>query len=139
MRPSGRARPTGRVTDVALVVIGGAAGSLTRHGVSEWLNPGHRFPVGTFAVNVTGSFVLGALLAALLLSGDDTGPRHQARVLLGTGFLGGYTTYSALAVETETLLRSDHAALGLTYAVGSVAAGLVAAIAGVLVGRRAAR
>lgn len=132
-------RPTGRITDVALVVVGGATGSLTRYGVSEWLNPGHRFPVGTFAVNVTGSFVLGALLAVLVLRGDDTGRRHQVRLLLGTGFLGGYTTYSSLAVEAETLLRSDHVALGLAYAVGSVVAGLLAALAGVAVGRRAAR
>lgn len=132
-------RATGRIPDVALVVIGGAAGSLTRHGVSEWLNPGHRFPLGTFAVNVSGSFVLGALLATLLLRGDDTGRHHQVRLLLGTGFLGGFTTYSALAVETETLLRSDHVALGLSYALVSVVAGLVAALAGVALGRRTAR
>jgi CrcB protein len=122
-----------------LVVAGGAAGSLTRYGVSEWLNPGHDLPIGTLAVNVTGSFVLGALLAVLTLRGDDRGRSRKARLLLGTGFLGGYTTYSALAVETETLLRDGHVALGAGYAIGSVVLGLVAALAGVVTGRAVAR
>lgn len=122
-----------------LVFAGGAAGSLMRFGIGEWLNPGHGFPLGTFTVNVTGSFALGALLAALALRGDDTGRRRDARLLLGTGLLGGYTTYSALAVETQTLLRDDRVALGLAYAVGSVGIGLIAAGAGLLAGRAAVR
>ena len=122
-----------------LVVAGGAAGSLARYGVSEWLTPGHDLPVGTLVVNVTGSFVLGALLAVLALRGDDSGGRRQARLLLGTGFLGGYTTYSALAVETETLLRDGRVALGAAYAIGSVVLGLVAALAGIAAGRAAVR
>lgn len=122
-----------------LVVAGGAAGSLARYGVGEWLNPGHDIALGTLAVNVTGSFVLGALLATLALRGDDTGRRREARLLLGTGFLGGYTTYSALAVETDALLRDGRVALGATYAIGSVVLGLAAALLGVTAGRRAAR
>jgi CrcB protein len=129
----------GRVRLFWWVVLGGAAGSLTRYGVSEWLNPGHELPVGTLVVNVTGSFVLGALLVALAARGDDTGGRRRARLLLGTGFLGGYTTYSALAVETETLVRDGHAALAAAYATGSVVLGLVAALAGAVAGRAAAR
>ena len=122
----------------ALVAVGGAAGTLVRHGIGEWLNPDRSFPLGTFAVNVTGSFVLGALLTFLLLRPDDT--RHrEAGLLLGTGFLGGYTTYSALAVETQDLLRDDRVALGLVYGLGSVAAGLVAALAGIALARRLAR
>lgn len=122
-----------------LVVGGGAAGTLARHGVSELLDPARLFPLGTLTVNVTGSFLLGALLAVLVAKGDDTGRRREARLLLGTGFLGGYTTYSALAVETETLLRDDHVALGLSYALGSVAAGLLAALAGIAVARAVTR
>ena len=122
-----------------LVVAGGAAGSLTRYGIGEWLNPGHVLPIGTLLVNVTGSFALGALLALLLGRGDDTGRLREARLLLGTGFLGGYTTYSALAVETETLLRDGRIALGAAYAIGTVALGLLAALAGVVSGRAVAR
>ena len=122
----------------ALVAIGGAAGTLSRHGIAEALDGDRLFPLATFLVNVTGSFALGALLAVLLVR-DHSAPANRLRLLLGTGFLGGYTTYSALAVETDTLLRGDHVALGLTYAVGSVVAGLVAASAGVAAGRRVAR
>jgi CrcB protein len=126
------------VKPFCLVVLGGAAGSLARYGIGEWLNPGHELPVGTLLVNVTGSFALGALLAVLALRGDDTGARREARLLLGTGLLGGYTTYSALAVETETLLRDGRVALGTAYAIGSVVLGVLAAAAGVAAGRRVA-
>ncbi|KAA1373592.1 fluoride efflux transporter FluC [Aeromicrobium fastidiosum] len=122
-----------------LVVAGGAAGSLARYGIGEWLNTGHDLPIGTLLVNVTGSFALGALLALLLGRGDDAGRLREARLLLGTGFLGGYTTYSALAVETDTLLRDGRIALGAAYAIGTVALGLLAALAGVVSGRAVAR
>ena len=123
----------------ALVALGGAAGTLARHGVGEWLNPdGASFPLGTFAVNVTGSFLLGALLTLLVLRGDG-GRQRDARLVLGTGALGGYTTYSALAVETQQLVRDGHVALGLTYALGSLAAGLLAALAGIAAVRGAGR
>lgn len=122
-----------------VVAVGGAAGTLARHAIGEWLDPGHAFPVGTFAVNVTGSFALGALLAMLMARGADDVRRRTARLLLGTGFLGGYTTYSALAVETQGLLRDDRVALALAYAVGSVAAGLLAALAGIAAARAATR
>ena len=122
-----------------LVVLGGTAGTLARHGIGEWVDADRLLPVGTLAVNVTGSFVLGALLTLLALRGHDTGTRRETRLLLGTGFLGGYTTYSALAVETQTLLRDGHVQLGLAYALGSVALGLAAALAGIAVGRTVQR
>lgn len=122
----------------ALVAVGGAAGTLSRYGVAEAFDADRLFPLATFLVNVTGSFALGALLAVLLVR-DHSAPANRLRLLLGTGFLGGYTTYSALAVETDTLLRGDHVALGLTYALGSLVAGLVAAFAGVAAGRAVAR
>jgi CrcB protein len=126
------------VRSFALVAVGGAAGTLTRHGIAEALDADRLFPLATFLVNVTGSFALGALLAALLVR-DHSAPANRLRLLLGTGFLGGYTTYSALAVETDTLLRGDHVALGLTYAAGSVVAGVLAAYAGVASARAVVR
>lgn len=122
----------------ALVAVGGAVGTLSRHGIAEALDGDRLFPLATFLVNVTGSFALGALLAVLLVRSDGA-PANRLRLLLGTGFLGGYTTYSALAVDTDTLLRGEHVALGLAYAAGSVVAGLVAAFAGVAAGRAAVR
>lgn len=121
----------------ALVVAGGFAGTLGRYGVTRWLASGDLFPVDTFVVNVTGSFALGALLAVLVVRADDAA--RDTRLLLGTGFLGGFTTYSALAVQTDALLRDDHPAMGLGYALGTVVAGLLAALAGVAAGRMLAR
>ncbi len=118
----------------AWVALGGAVGTLGRYGVSEALPGDGLFPLATFIVNVIGSFALGALLAAILRRSTTT-----IRLLIGTGFLGGLTTYSALAVETQALLRADHVALGLTYAAASVIAGLAAALAGVAVGSRGRR
>lgn len=120
----------------ALVAVGGAVGTLTRYGIAESLTAHHLFPLATFLVNVSGSFLLGMLLGALLARNRDP---YDLRLLLGTGLLGGYTTYSSLAVETDTLVRGDHVALGLTYAIGSVLAGLVAALAGVASARAVVR
>ncbi|MCW2829424.1 MAG: camphor resistance protein CrcB [Aeromicrobium sp.] len=119
----------------ALVFAGGAVGTLARHGITEALDDRHLFPLATFLVNVTGAFALGVLLAVVAV-------RHRNdrwRLLLGTGLLGGFTTYSALAVETDTLMRGDHVVLAVTYAVGSVVAGLVAALAGHAAGQAATR
>lgn len=117
---------------VTLVVLGGALGTLSRFGVNESLPNDGLFPLATFIVNIVGSFALGVLLALVLTRRDDS-----LRLLLGTGYLGGFTTYSALAVETDTLLRADHVGLAVVYAVGTVIAGLAAALAGVAVGSKA--
>jgi CrcB protein len=127
------------VKSFALVAVGGAIGTLSRYGIAEGVSSDRLFPLATFLVNITGSFALGALLATILLRGDQSAPANRLRLLVGTGFLGGYTTYSALAVETDTLLRGDHVALGLTYALGTVAAGFLAALAGVASARAVAR
>jgi CrcB protein len=119
-----------------LVVAGGAAGVQPLADAVAGQRAGRLLPLGTLLVNVTGSFALGALLTVLALRGDDSGRRREARLLLGTGVLGGYTTYSALAVETDTLLRDGHVALGAAYAIGSVVLGVLAATAGAATGRR---
>lgn len=121
-----------------LVFVGGTLGTLGRYGIADAVDD-TLFPLATFVVNVTGSFALGALLAALLVRDHDRGHRWSVRLLVGTGFLGGYTTYSALAVQTDALLRSDHVAIGLAYGIGTVVTGLLAAFAGIAVGRAVAR
>jgi CrcB protein len=127
------------VKSFVTVAVGGALGTLVRYGIGEWLASDRLFPAATFLVNLSGSFLLGALLATMLRRGDDSGGRHTARLLLGTGFLGGYTTYSALAVETDQLIRADHVALATAYAVGTVLLGFVAALAGIATARAVAR
>lgn len=128
----------GRVfSGAALVAAGGAFGTAARTlldmalpspAVAPWL------PSGVLTANLTGAFLIGLL--ASLLSGlrSDDPARRRLRLLLGTGVLGGYTTYSALALDTSVGLLSGsgsaaaHAAL---YASGSVVAGVAACGLGV--------
>jgi CrcB protein len=119
---------------LVLVALGGAAGSVTRYLVDGWVldRTGTAFPYGTLVINLSGSFVLG-LLAALtmdraLLPAEIRGP-------LMIGFLGAYTTFSTLMLESWRLLEGGQALLALVNAAGSVAIGLVAVGAGLLLGR----
>ena len=138
--PAGGPRPV-HLTPffIGLVAIGGAGGSLARYGVERLLGTSDGLPVGTLAVNLVGAFALGALLEWLAIRGSDVAHRRAARLLLGTGFLGGFTTYSALAVESDGLLREGRAGLALVYVLATVVVGLVASLAGVLGARAAAR
>lgn len=125
-----------------LVCCGGSLGTLARWAVSEWLSPPSGtpggWPVGTLAVNLAGVFALGLLLEALLRIGPDTGRRRAARLLLGTGFLGAFTTMSALGLETVLLADDGRSLAALSYLCGSVVGGAVLAWAGVLLGARLA-
>lgn len=104
-----------------------AAGAIGRYLVdTEISKRAARLPVGTWVVNVSGSLVLG-LLTGLSLSGQ-LGP--QALAVAGTGFCGAYTTFSAFTFETVRLGGNGGPRLAATYALGSLAAGLVAAGAG---------
>ena len=85
-------------------------------------------------MNLAGAFVLGALLEHLAARGPDEGRRRALRLTLGTGFCGGFTTYSALAVDTDGLLRAGQAGPALAYALGTVALGLAASALGIAVG-----
>lgn len=124
----------------AIVAVGGAVGTLARHGINESLASDRLFPLATFTVNISGAFLLGLLITALAAPGDErTGRRRDARLLLGTGLLGGFTTYSTLAVETDALLRDDHLGLALAYGAGSAVTGLAAALAGAITARIAIR
>ena len=120
-----------------LVAAGGTAGTATRWAVARLADgTAGTWPWPTFGVNVVGSFALGALLA-LLGRGRDEGWRRAVRLGAGTGVLGGFTTYSTFAVETDTLVRDGHLLLGGACAVVSVVAGVGAAALGTLVaGRR---
>lgn len=116
---------------LAVILLGGMAGTATRAALEAAFpsSPGG-VPWATFGINVTGAFMLGALLEFLLLSGPDHGWRRAARLGLGTGALGGYTTYSTFAVETMNLLGAGHWLRGVGYALGSVILGFAAAVAG---------
>lgn len=118
---------------VGLVALGGALGTAAREGVSLALPAasaiGALIPV--LVVNVTGAFALGLLLEVLLRHGPDHGRRRSLRLLVGIGFLGGYTTYSSLAVGAGRVIDAGQPVLGLLYATLSVMAGAAGAFAGV--------
>ena len=122
-----------RPSFIALVIIGGALGTAAREAVTLAVPPIGSLPVAIFAINVLGSFALGLLLEGLVRNGEDTGRRQRLRLFAGTGFLGGFTTYSALATDTDLLFRAGDVGTGILYAVGSLLLGLVAAWAGIAI------
>lgn len=118
---------------VALLSLGGALGTNARYFLARWLGEAawtKGFPWGTLVINVTGSFLLG-VIAMLIL--QRLPPGHEGwYLLLGTGFCGGYTTFSTFEWETFTLIRDDRLWLALANMAGSVAAGFLAVVGAVL-------
>lgn len=130
--PEGPPRPLHlRPAAIALVFVGGVAGTAVRLLAEETVRPWGGWPVATFTVNLLGAFALGALLEVLARRGPDTGWRLRSRLLGGTGFLGAFTTYSSLAVETDLLGRDGRPGVALLYAVGSVVVGFLACALGI--------
>jgi len=121
---------------LAVVLAGGAVGTAAREGLVLVIPAIGGLPLAILLINVVGAFVLGLLLEALVRRGPDVGRRRLVRLAVGTGFCGGFTTYSALAVGTAELLRAGTTGLAIAYAAGSVLLGALAAWVGVLVGSR---
>ena len=139
-RPAGptagaRRRPSGRTEPRVLLAVslGAMGGAAARYKLATWITaPAGGFPWATFWTNVSGSFVLGVLLARFL---ERFPPTRYARAFAGTGFLGAYTTFSTFSVETDVLLKDGHAAIAAIYVVSSLVVGLTLAWSGVLLGR----
>lgn len=112
------------------VALGGAVGSAARYGVNILAGRLTALPLGTLLVNVTGCFAMGLLAAWLALRGGQ----HLAPLLL-TGVLGGFTTFSAFALDTLSLWERGAQATALAYVAGSVIISLAAVTAGLAVGR----
>ena len=109
-----------------LVAVGGALGSVLRYGLGRWLMHGapvQAFPYGTLAVNLLGCLAIG-LVAEFLLLQRILAP--QPRLLLQTGILGGFTTFSAFGLETVLMLRREQWLTAATYVSTSVLGGLLA-------------
>ena len=126
-----RPSPHLTVAGVGMVFVGGVLGTAARYGVGEAVGPWGPWPAVTFGVNVVGAFLLGVLLEALARRGPDVGVRQRLRLLVGTGFLGAFTTYSTLAVDTGLLLRDEYASVAVGYAVGTVVVGFIATWLGI--------
>ena len=112
-----------------LVALGGAAGSVARYGAYRlWPVAGGGWPVATLTVNVLGSFAIGLLYMYVAARG---GSADNARLFWMTGVLGGFTTYSAFALETALLGFSFTA---VAYVAATVIGCIVAAILGIKIG-----
>ena len=122
------------MSQILAVALGGAAGALARHGVSSAVAAafGTRFPLGTLVVNVAGSFAMGWLFA-LFIGRVDLSP--ELRLLLTTGLLGAFTTFSTFSVETLVLLQAGRWLAAVANVALSVALCLGAAWLGTLVVR----
>ncbi|WP_081683878.1 Fluc/FEX family fluoride channel [Granulicoccus phenolivorans] len=122
-----------RLSSLTLVFVGGSVGVAIREALSLVFPPvPGGIPWVVLAINVTGAFLLGFLLDALARSGPDAGHRRRLRLLLGTGLLGGYTTYSGLATDTATLLGGSTPAAGPAYALATVLLGALATGLGIV-------
>ncbi|MFT4012046.1 MAG: fluoride efflux transporter CrcB [Paracoccus sp. (in: a-proteobacteria)] len=114
-----------------MVALGGAIGSTARYGVNILAGRvAAGYPLGTLAVNILGCFAMGLLASVLALKGVQ----HLAPFLL-TGVLGGFTTFSAFALDTMTLWGRGEQAVALVYVAASVGVSVLAVMAGLSIGR----
>jgi len=122
---------------VTLVAAGGAVGSVARYLVSLVLpHESGEWPWSTFAVNLAGAFLLGWLLEAVARRGPETPRLRRVRLFFGTGMLGGFTTYSSLALDITQLTGDGTWPAALGYAGATLLLGTLAALLGVLLGAR---
>ena len=129
--------PGGGHVGYLLAAFGGALGALARWGVAEVLpRADGGWPWATLLVNLTGCLLIGVLTGVLANRSPEPA---WARPLLGVGVLGGYTTYSAFAVEVVVLTDAGALVTVLGYLSASVVGGVVAVAAGIRVARRAGR
>lgn len=123
------------LASILAVAIGGAIGSVMRYAVGfaflQRFGPG--FPWGTAVINVTGSFAIG--IVAEIATTRAIGMSPFLRLLLMTGILGGYTTFSTFSLDTTTLFGERAQMLAIAYALGSVVVGILAAYAGIILAR----
>ncbi len=112
------------------VFLGGGIGSALRYGVGRAALGlvGPNFPLGTLVVNLLGCTLMGVLVECL--AWRDTGIDASVKLFLATGLLGGFTTFSAFALDAVTLWQRGEALTAAAYAAGSVVLSIVGFLAG---------
>jgi CrcB protein len=117
----------------AAIALGGVLGALARYGMAQVIHvPANGFPTATFCVNISGSLLLGLVVALLL---ERFPPTRYVRPFIATGFCGAYTTYSTFAVETDLLVKNGRAPTALAYVAASFIVGFAAMWAGMWAAR----
>jgi CrcB protein len=117
-----------------LIGIGGMIGSILRYSVYLLMLRGSIFPLpwGTFAVNVTGSFLIGLIIGWTDKAGIGS---QEWRLFLATGLCGGFTTFSALSLESVNMLKAGNLSWAFLYITGSVLFGIGATFLGLMFSR----
>ena len=120
--------------NVVIIGIGGAIGAVARYVIALWIGQrwGRGFPLGTFVINVSGSFLIG-LLMTLMVDRFTVDPRW--RLLLVVGFLGAYTTFSTFEYETGALLKDGEWAFAMLNVILSVVVGFIALKVGEMIAK----
>lgn len=124
---------------IGLVAVGGTLGAACREGLSLLIPSLSAVPLAILVANVIGAFLLGYLYEALANLDKEGSAGIRLRLLLGTGFCGGFTTYSALARDTAMLFRDGFALEAFIYALGTVVVGACATWAGILLSSAVSR
>ena len=122
------------IKNFLIVGLGGAAGSMLRYAVQKFfqVQSANSFPTGTLLVNIAGCFIIGILwsMVSRTLTWNE-----EMKLLLMTGFCGGFTTFSAFTLEGIGLLKENKAALFLLYLTASVVGGLIATFIGIRIAK----
>jgi CrcB protein len=112
-----------------IVFLGGGIGAAVRHGVNIGVARalGTAFPYGTLLINITGSFIMGAVAAYFAFKGDAS---QHWRLFLTTGILGGYTTFSAFSLDAVLLYERGETGMAALYVLASVLISIAGLFAG---------
>ncbi len=118
---------------IGLVLVGGLFGAGSREGLSLVIPKLGEVPIVIAIVNVVGAFLLGYLYEAVTRLDKAKPTAQNLKLLLGTGFCGGFTTYSSLATDTAVLFRDGYIWQGVVYVLGTLIVGACATWAGIAV------
>ncbi len=116
-----------------IIVLGGGIGAAARFALGTWIgqNWGRNFPLGTFVINISGSFILGVIMGTV--EAQVLSP--AVRLGLAIGFVGAYTTFSTWTYETMRLIEGGSWLLAAVNIFGSIAVGMLAVALGLAAGR----
>jgi fluoride exporter len=119
------------------VMLGGFLGALSRYGIGEWIQTNNGFPLGTLLINLIGCFFLGWFLTYITIMKNL---KPELTLLIGTGFIGSFTTFSTFSVETILLFQNGQTVYAALYILISTIFGILMAyfgvkLAGVKVGK----